>query len=119
MMCNKNIKEALKITLPVIFIAYFCSITFFTHSHDINGVTIVHSHPFKADANGNPNHEHTGNELQLIDALSTFYVENAIILAVLLHLFCQWKQNSFIEDVSQIALRKVKSPDRLRSPPAF
>lgn len=33
--------------LPVLFISYMAGITLFTHSHVVNGVTIVHSHPFK------------------------------------------------------------------------
>ena len=31
--------------LPVLFISYMAGITLFTHSHVVNGVTIVHSHP--------------------------------------------------------------------------
>ncbi len=36
--------------LPVLFISYMAGITLFTHSHVVNGVTIVHSHPFKKDS---------------------------------------------------------------------
>jgi hypothetical protein len=41
--------------LPVLFISYMAGITLFTHSHVVNGVTIVHSHPFKKGGE----HSHT------------------------------------------------------------
>ena len=33
--------------LPILFVSYLVSLTFFAHVHVVNGVTIVHSHPFK------------------------------------------------------------------------
>ena len=41
-------------------------ISLFTHTHVVNGVTIVHSHPYKSGAE----HEHTTAEFQLIHILS-------------------------------------------------
>lgn len=119
MMLSENVKKAIKVALPVIFIAYFCSITFFTHSHVVNGITIVHSHPYKTDANGNPTHEHTGTELQLIDALSTFYVAGAIILSILLALFNKWQQTLSTGYVFSAYVRRIESHYRLRPPPAL
>lgn len=52
--------------LPVLFISYMAGITLFTHSHVVNGVTIVHSHPFKK----NSPHSHTTVEFQLIQLLN-------------------------------------------------
>ena len=52
--------------LPVLFISYMAGITLFTHSHVVNGVTIVLSHPFKKDSP----HSHTTVEFQLIHLLS-------------------------------------------------
>ena len=51
--------------LPVLFISYMAGITLFTHSHVVNGVTIVHSHPFKKGGE----HSHTTVEFQLIHIL--------------------------------------------------
>jgi len=87
MMINKKVKAALRIILPVIFIAYACSVTFFTHTHIVNGVTIVHSHPFLTDENGNPDHDHTPAEIQLIHTLSTFFSTGIVILFFILGLF--------------------------------
>ena len=54
--------------LPILFVSYLVSFTFFAHVHVVNGVTIVHSHPFKKGAA----HKHSTVELQLIHFLSFF-----------------------------------------------
>ena len=54
----------LKWFLPVLFISYMAGITLFTHSHVVNGVIVVHSHPFKAG------HTHTDTQLETIFYLS-------------------------------------------------
>lgn len=64
--------------LPVLFISYLTGITFFTHSHVVNGVTIVHSHPFKKGAE----HSHTTVEFQLIHYLKHFQTTDAGFLSV-------------------------------------
>ena len=51
--------------LPILFVSYLVSFTFFAHVHVVNGVTIVHSHPFKKGAA----HKHSTVELQLIHFL--------------------------------------------------
>lgn len=85
-MINKKVNTIIKIILPVIFIVYASSITFFTHSHIVNGVTIVHSHPFQKSNDGLPSHEHTGAEIQLIHTLSSFSSTGLIVLSVILGL---------------------------------
>ncbi len=52
--------------LPILFVSYLVSLTFFAHVHVVNGVTIVHSHPFKKGAA----HEHSTVELIHIHFLS-------------------------------------------------
>jgi len=53
--------------LLFLFLGYYSSITFFTHSHIINGVTIVHSHPFNSDKKGDTSTSpHKGKELVVI-----------------------------------------------------
>ncbi len=56
----------LKFSLPLLFIAYVACISLFTHSHVVNGVTIVHSHPFDKDSQ----HSHTASQFQLIYLLT-------------------------------------------------
>ncbi len=67
---KKTILTLFKWFLPVLFISYMSGITLFTHSHVVNGVTIVHSHPFKKGTE----HQHTTHEVQLIHYLSHFQV---------------------------------------------
>lgn len=50
----------MKLFLPLLFVLYWGGITLFTHSHVVNGVIIVHSHPFKA------NHQHSQAEAETI-----------------------------------------------------
>ena len=59
-------RNIIKFFLPVLFISYMAGITLFTHSHVVNGVTIVHSHPFKKGSE----HSHTTVEFQLIHFLN-------------------------------------------------
>ncbi len=54
--------------LLLIFMAYYVNISFFTHSHIINGVTIVHSH-FHDKAHAQSG-KHTDSEVTLISMLS-------------------------------------------------
>jgi hypothetical protein len=66
--------------LLIFFCGYLGSITFFPHTHIVDGVTIVHSHPFKSDKNGLPIHNHTTNGFLLIHFISHFIATISIIL---------------------------------------
>ena len=50
--------------LLLLFSLYWCGITLFTHSHVVNGVVIVHSHPFHTG------HAHTKAQYETILYLS-------------------------------------------------
>jgi len=56
----------------LLFLGFFGSITLFRHAHVVDGITIVHSHPFKNDKSGNPSHNHSSNGYQLIHLLANF-----------------------------------------------
>ncbi|MBD8388563.1 hypothetical protein [Dysgonomonas sp. BGC7] len=118
-MLNRRIKGVIKIALPVIFIMYASCITFFTHTHIVNGVTIVHSHPYSTDDSGKPSHEHSGAEIQLIHNLSTFFVAGAIVLAILLNLFRKKETILTPKTIAPLFSRGVLSTYRLRPPPAL
>ena len=66
----------MKCFLPLLFIAYLGGITLFTHSHVVNGVIIVHSHPFKGQ------HEHTEVQLETIFYLASFVSSSLPLLPV-------------------------------------
>jgi len=56
--------------LLLVFVAYYANVTCFTHSHTINGTTIVHSHFHHAGHAGTDHH--SPSEVTLIAALSLF-----------------------------------------------
>jgi len=82
---SKNVKRLLqdimRIFLPVLFLTYLVAITSFSHTHMVNGVTIVHSHPYNKHAA----HNHTSVEFHLIHSLSLFDSDYAGGLCFLSH----------------------------------
>ena len=59
--------------LLLLFLGYYSSITQFSHCHIVNGITIVHSHPYKSgNGSGSNGPEHTDKELKIIQLLSDF-----------------------------------------------
>lgn len=66
-------KHTIKYILLILLSVYLVSISLFPHSHIINGRRITHSHiydPF--DAQKKTDHQHSQNEILLIDMLSHF-----------------------------------------------
>lgn len=65
---KKNI--GIRIFFLALFLSYFADITFFTHTHIINGVTIVHSHYFHGSSakqkEGAAGHQHSVQALTWI-----------------------------------------------------
>ncbi|MCS3331129.1 hypothetical protein [Bacteroides thetaiotaomicron] len=101
--------------LPVLFVSYLVSITFFAHIHVVNGVTIVHSHPFKKGAA----HKHSTVELLLVHFLSHLTTDGAaVVFALSLFIpFLLWR----LHDITQHT--HYYSPYHgvvaLRAPPAI
>jgi hypothetical protein len=68
--------------LLILFVGYFGSITFFSHTHIVNGEVIVHSHPYKSQPKNVPfHHNHSKNEFILIH-----FISNLIAIAPILFL---------------------------------
>jgi hypothetical protein len=63
-------------------LGYFVSVTFFSHSHEIRGEKITHSHLFNPFSESKTQHTHTENEFLFIAVLSHLiaYVGVAIVL---------------------------------------
>ena len=74
LMKKKEVNKFRCIILLTLFIGFFSSNLFFRHSHIVDGIIIVHSHPFKADSNGTPLHSHNNNSYILIHILNDFVV---------------------------------------------
>jgi len=71
---NKHLRTR-GLILLILFSGYFASTNFFSHSHIVDGITIVHSHPYKSDSGNNPvNHDHSKNSLHLINYISDISV---------------------------------------------
>ncbi|MDH8701131.1 hypothetical protein M2138_000470 [Dysgonomonadaceae bacterium PH5-43] len=107
----------IKASIVLMFAYYIASVSFFSHSHVINCVTIVHSHPFAKDSEGNPTHQHTGTELQLIEHLSSivfpaiiFVATTISILLVLKNVVASKNVKPFIPSNSEEAYRQRPPP---------
>ena len=77
-----RLRKYLRILLPALFIAYLGCIIAFTHVHIVNGVTIVHSHPYHKTDDGRPDHEHGYAEFQLLHQLSVLQITGAAFVAI-------------------------------------
>ena len=72
----------MKYFLPLLFLAYWGGVTLFTHSHVVNGVVIVHSHPFKTG------HQHTESQAETIFFLDHYVASSVPVLLVAVPCFC-------------------------------
>ena len=68
----KSLRKYSSILLLIIFGCYYTSINFFSHTHIINGHTIVHSH-----LGGDTEHAHSESQFTVIDIISQFQSESA------------------------------------------
>ncbi len=112
-------QNVMKIILLMIFSLYTCSTTFFTHSHIVEGLTIIHSHFYDKGDDGKPSHIHTTVELQLIQILSTYSSFETIISAVLIGLFASYCKKLLIKANCASKLQICFEQLRLRAPPVL
>lgn len=112
--CTKYMKAF----LPILFIIYMGGIVSFTHVHIINGVTIVHAHPYQNNEDG-ANHEHTGTELQLLHQLSTIQQAGSSLFDFTITPAYAYETTLNIQDVAYSPLNKINKAVRLRAPPYF
>ena len=57
--------------LLIIFSVYYAMVALYTHFHIINGVTVMHAHPFHGE------HSHSQKQLLVLDLFSHFYSDEA------------------------------------------
>jgi hypothetical protein len=85
--------------------------------HVVNGVTIVHSHPFKKDAHGLPLHSHSDKGYIAIQFLS-------VITVLVVYSYFTFKPVApFLYEIGKYsnqgaAIHQFYSFSRLRAPPA-
>ena len=124
-----RLRKYLRILLPALFIAYLGCIIAFTHVHIVNGVTIVHSHPYhKTDdhrpfydtgENGRSDHEHGYAEFQLLHQLSVLQITGAAFVAILLAAFYSFIRNLSFAPVYPDYIVPFRGRRTLRAPPIF
>ena len=71
-MLKKLLNTVSKFIFLAIFLGFLGSTVFFNHTHTLDGKIIVHSHPFKADGNGKPVHNHKDTGYLLVLLLNNF-----------------------------------------------
>ncbi len=69
---------SIKWILPVIFIAYYSSISFYAHIHIENGTAILHSHPFARSSDKIPHTHNTFEEIIILHNLSSLQIADDI-----------------------------------------
>ncbi len=72
-MSAKNLNRITGFFFLILFTGYFGSVTFFSHNHIVDGIQIVHSHPYKSQSgDSQKGHNHTGDGFALIYFMSSF-----------------------------------------------
>ena len=70
----RHIKKYSAVVMLLIFSCYYCGISMFSHTHISNGSSVVHSH-----LGGSSEHNHTEAQIAIIDILSNFQSEGAVL----------------------------------------
>ena len=84
-MRKKVLHQSIKWLLPLLFIFFINGKAFFTHTHFIGDIIVVHSHPFKKS--DTTNHNHTSKELVAIEYLTHSYSTDTIIPQIEIKIF--------------------------------
>ena len=107
----EKLRQIMRLFLPLLFISYLGGITLFTHSHVVNGVIIVHSHPFKGQ------HEHTEAEVETIFFLSSFVTSSLPALLTATSVFLVLLYLLGVLATERIKTVKPRGCISLRAPP--
>ncbi|WP_323403054.1 hypothetical protein [Proteiniphilum sp.] len=99
-----------------VFTFYYVNVCFFTHTHIVNGTTIVHSHIHnKAHTQ---TETHTESELTLISALSSFHTLSANVGVVGFAVFLLL-QVFLLPLLEERVISNLTTSISLRAPPAL
>ncbi|WP_370453470.1 hypothetical protein [Parabacteroides sp. AM08-6] len=107
----------MKWLLPMLFIAYYSSISVFMHVHVEHGTTIVHAHPFKKAPDGSSHHHASLSEIQLFHLLTTVHVEDGSVHPLQLYFYALPIFNLMEAPVYPEHLCPVPGKFLLRAPP--
>ena len=107
----KRSKAYLSIGLILIFCMYYAGISMFSHTHIVNGSSIVHSH-----LGGGHDHNHSDSQYAVIDILTDFQSECAAVFHGIGTPFFQLSE-SLTEHTTPFHLSKESPVHSLRGPP--
>lgn len=105
----------LKWFYPVLFTLYVSGITLFTHTHIVNSLLVVHSHPFKFTDSST--HEHSEKEIQLLDQIFNTSITNDIVPSINLSGILSSNTIYYPDLNLQDQIYRFTSPLHLRAPP--
>lgn len=97
---------------------YYGEIISFTHVHVVNGVTVVHAHPYKS-GNASDYHHHSLSELQLFHQLSVFSLEDGAVQSLIIEPFIPLFLCYIHTELPTKAKNADVQPFYLRAPPSF
>ena len=78
MLTDRRLRNILQFFFPLLFVLYTVGNVLFTHSHVVDGVVIVHSHP------GKTGHTHSQQGLQTIFSLTHYAASDHVVPQFLL-----------------------------------
>lgn len=106
----------LKYLLVVLFVCYYVGGIAFTHVHHYPTYSIIHSHPYLPDADGQTHHSHSTKALSTIEVLSHVVLDMLPVFVLgmtWMLLFVLFRQPIYI------TLLRLARYCSLRAPPAF
>lgn len=107
----EKLRRIMKFFLPLLFLMYWGGITLFNHSHVVNGVIIVHSHPFQA------NHQHTPDQAETIFFLGYYTASSLPSLLTAVSCFLVLLNVLAVPRVVRLCLSRQENGLHLRAPP--
>ena len=79
----KKLRTYSAVIFLLLFGWYFSNINLFPHYHSVKGNSVIHSH-----FGGTTEHDHSDNDVAVIDILSNFQTEDAYIVDIPETFFC-------------------------------
>lgn len=72
-----HIKAHIAAFLTILMVGYFASITLCLHTHEVDGVVVMHSHPYQSSS-----HTHSNAQINLFSHLNNFesFISHDIIV---------------------------------------
>lgn len=112
MLFGEKIKHISRLSFLLLFVSYLGGLTLFTHTHVVNGVIIVHSHPGKAG------HIHTTGQIETVFFLSHFLTSGEVVSSCPLSLYLSLCFSLLIPSLPRQIHDGNSKIIRLRAPPS-